>query len=210
MAFNTILFVGNSLTRHPPSVPLNWPNNWGMAATQEQLDYAHWLVRFIGNLQGTTPSMSIISSDLNAMAPGIAAIVTATDPDLTIIQMGDNASLSDTQTDFDNAYDPIIDAVQANLKTVVVIGTWAAPGDDGNRNNYIFNVAATQGGVPFVNIYDLHTFGAEAAFVSDDCEPDVCWHPGDRGMRLIAARIMTVMYPGWTPPPETQAARICC
>ena len=42
-----ILFVGNSITLHPPSEALGWYGNWGMAATSAENDYVHKLMTYL-------------------------------------------------------------------------------------------------------------------------------------------------------------------
>ena len=45
-----VLFLGNSITRHPPLASIGWNNDWGMAASAREKDYAHVLASALGEL----------------------------------------------------------------------------------------------------------------------------------------------------------------
>lgn len=42
-----IMFVGNSITRHGKAPQIGWNNDWGMAASAKEKDYAHILIKKI-------------------------------------------------------------------------------------------------------------------------------------------------------------------
>ena len=42
-----VLFLGNSMTRHGPAPKIGWTNDWGMAASAREKDYAHLVARGI-------------------------------------------------------------------------------------------------------------------------------------------------------------------
>jgi alpha-galactosidase len=44
-----IVFLGNSITLHGPSEAIGWTGNWGMAASSEEKDYVHLMVKALSN-----------------------------------------------------------------------------------------------------------------------------------------------------------------
>ena len=42
-----VLYLGHSMTRHGPSQKIGWTNDWGMAASAREKDYAHLVARGI-------------------------------------------------------------------------------------------------------------------------------------------------------------------
>ena len=40
-----VLYLGHSMTRHGPSQKIGWTNDWGMAASAREKDYAHLVAR---------------------------------------------------------------------------------------------------------------------------------------------------------------------
>ena len=46
-----IMFVGNSITLHGVKEDIGWHNSWGMAASSEENDYVHRIVKQLENLE---------------------------------------------------------------------------------------------------------------------------------------------------------------
>lgn len=179
-----IAFVGNSLTMHPPYPEKEWAGYWGMAASQPDRDYVHRVQLAIAARQGVVPEIMVLRHDIPWSPDGIYTAVAQFDPDLTIVQMGDNATDDLTTAAWDLAYNTIVPAVSGR---VIILGVWRP----NHQRDDIIDTIAQHYGATFLPLSDLHDAAAEAA---PPCHPDVCWHPGDAGMQRIADRIVDAIY----------------
>ncbi|MBN1555431.1 MAG: SGNH/GDSL hydrolase family protein [Phycisphaerae bacterium] len=198
-----VLIVGNSLTKHGPSTEkLGWPNNWGMAATAPQNDYAHQLYKKIRDVQkpaGREPELKIESMLAHAIKTRKELLEYK--PDFVVLQMGDN--LRPPRTNRKDFVDPFIRLVtalkQANPSAIIIIPSlW---GRDAERNDLVKQVAEETGSI-FVDLRPLskdpkNSAGSEGNFK----HPGVNWHPGNRGMKKIAEEIWTTTIQALNPPP---------
>ena len=53
-----VLFIGNSITKHEPKPEIGWYGCWGMAASAEERDYVHILMKKISSRNPETVFMS--------------------------------------------------------------------------------------------------------------------------------------------------------
>lgn len=182
-----ILFIGNSITQTKPDSAMGWSGNWGAAASQADRDYAHRLQLVIAARQGVIPEIKIIQTGGDLYPAGTLETVQEWRPDLIIFQIGDNAP------PVPGAWLEQYAALRAAAPQtkMIAIGVWA---NNDPRDEYI-KQAARNAGMIYVRISDLHTEDTEAwaQCTAEFCHAGLYWHPGDRGMALIAGRILTAI-----------------
>jgi len=122
MKANKILFLGNSITLHPPRDDggVYWPNNWGMAASEQSKDYVHLLGGKLNSATGNTLRIDPTDRPANYGDPvvtGDANVVNIADiferntnyqtsllqeqmnwkADIVVLQFGENLSVTNDQ-----------------------------------------------------------------------------------------------------------------
>jgi predicted esterase len=182
---NSVLVVGNSLTYHAPVPSLNWPGNWGMAATSESTDYVHRLLNRIAAQQGVIPTLQIHASGGGTLAGKLAQreILEGLHADLIIVQMGENDSQA-TVAGFQEPYDELIEILTtANPGSeFVCTGVWKSM----SKTPFI-RAVCTKYGLPFADVtsvwQDPANSGSSTGLWTD---AGVGWHPSDSGMEGYA------------------------
>ncbi len=187
-----ILFFGNSLTMHPPYPEKSWAGYWGMAATQPDRDYVHRLQLYITGRQGVVPEIKVIRSDLPWFPDSAGREVTRFDPDLVVVQMGNNATGAESVDQWRADFHLIAQGAQATGAMIIVVGLWDVAEDDPREVNARLMAEELQ--APFVPIRDMYSIDTSAQTDGPCPDAGVCWHPGDAGMSLIAWRIYNVLY----------------
>lgn len=187
-----ILFFGNSITMHPPSPIHDWAFQWGMAATQPDRDYVHRVQLGIAARQGIAPEIRTIRADIPWFPDGSGREITRFDPDLVIVQMGNNAEPTTPIETWRPLYQQIAQAATATGAYVIVVGLWDVAEDD--PREVIVQQMAGEINASFVAIRDI--FGPDTNGHADSAYTNsgVLWHPGDAGMALIAQRIYDALY----------------
>lgn len=188
-SYQRILCVGNSITLARPNESIGWHGLWGMAADQADQDWCHQLHSGLAAKQGFVPELAIISADVNRwetvepVALFRDITVQEYDPDLVVVQMGDNSS-PEPPYEFWRA-------IYAEARTwapdarYIAIGLWGQKVGD-VREDYIKR-AANESGMEYIYIRDLHTPESVASQYEHD---GVAWHPNSKGMKEIAGRIL--------------------
>ncbi len=181
---SSILFLGNSITLHPPSPDIGWTGNWGMAASAQANDYAHLLAAdFPGAAQ---TEVSITSFELSYRTfdiTSLAAMLQAR-PSVVVVEVGDNVTDS---LGFAPYYTALINYVSTTSGArVLCTNTWFGS----QTINAAIKSGCTGTNVQFVDLSDLSAdprnhAGSERTF----SDPAVAGHPGDAGMAQIAARL---------------------
>ena len=94
-----VIIYGNSIALHGPKADIGWTNNWGMAASAPEKDFAHLVVAGLEERRGSRADFRIrnlaglernYTADLTAV-PELAEDV-AWGPDYVVIAIGENVA----------------------------------------------------------------------------------------------------------------------
>jgi outer membrane protein assembly factor BamB len=190
---NKVLFLGNSITLHPPAEQIGWTGNWGMAASAAEKDYVHLLVARLKDVAGGEPQTLVKNlADFERQYATYDLAVGLRDAldfqaDVVIIALGENVPALATpaeQQAYRLAFVRLLNALrQNNRPTIFVRNTfWSEP-----VRNELMRQACLETGDAFVELKDLDKNEANFARSERDFQhAGVAGHPGDRGMRAIA------------------------
>jgi len=185
-----IFILGNSITLRPAEPSIGWHHTWGMAASAEDSDYVHLLikdihakqpsaivkVKFIAEFERRYRSYNFSNFDSVALFK----------PDLLIIRISENVNdQAAADSGFISYYDRMIKKIDPENKAIKVIvgGFWKKK----NVNKLIEEYAALNGYafIPNDHLSDDKTNMALGLFEN----AGVAKHPSDKGMRLIEESI---------------------
>lgn len=196
-AIRKILFLGNSITRHPPRAEIDWHDDWGMAATSADKDYVHLVTAEIARRTGKAPEVLVKNvaeferrySDYDVDAKLKDAF--AFDADLFVLAIGENVPdlKSDADADrFEAAVARILAGVRANHQPIIIVRGcfWPSEARDARLRK-----ASEAAGARFVEISPLGRDPSNAARSERSFKHEgVGSHPGDKGMKAIADAII--------------------
>jgi len=191
------LFLGNSITMHPPVPDEDWPGDCGMAASAPDKDYVHLLLaRFAEAAGGRTPDAIVENIADFERHHDTFDIPTAFTkhidfrPDVVILAIGENVpslTTDEAKMTFRDAVVELLIALKSSGSPEIIVRScfWPAPDRD-----EMLRRACTKVGGTFVEIGQLGTdksnfASAERMFKN----VDVGNHPGDKGMAAIAETI---------------------
>jgi hypothetical protein len=210
MKFEKILFLGNSITLHPPLVERKWTGNWGMAASALEKDYVHVLTKQIDEHTGGTLKLRLVDptkKDADGVVTlGDANVVNIADilerkyasydparlrsqialrPDVVVLQFGENV-----RTDsFDAAAltkclkKLVGDLKESSNPTIFVTSQIYGPNEALDRVKQQV-VAEDPGHRVFVDL---------SGFRKDPSNNGFLDHPNDQGMKFIADTLFKAM-----------------
>ncbi len=192
-----ILFLGNSITLHPPKVDIGWTNNFGMAASAQEKDYVHLLLkRFTDAAGGKAPEAQIRNiADFEreyATFPIAAKLKELAEfkADTVILCIAENVprlAAPAEQDRFKAAVKELLTFVKGSGSPAIYVrsGFWA----DGVKDGILKQVCGELGGT-FVDISRLGSDQKNYARSERKFSHDgVAGHPGDAGMAAIAEAI---------------------
>lgn len=174
-----IIFLGNSITLHPPAPTIGWYGNYGMAASAEQNDYVHLVSKKVGaefmafNLADWERGYSNYNYGELKKHEGWA--------DVVIIKLGEN--VTEMKSDFKSSLERLSKLLNCH-NTILVSTWWANP-----PLNESMRSIALENNFKWVQLpkhdetYNAVTFENSG----------VATHPGDKGMQLIADSILSVL-----------------
>lgn len=189
-----ILFLGNSVTLHGPAPAIGWHGDWGMAASRAENDYVHVCMR---RIRAQAPDAAWRIGQLadwerafwtDEEVLGDFAALRDWQPDVIFcVFLGANTPPETMQAhDFAEHYARMLRFFnpEGRAKVVVTDMFWANPEKDA-----AVRAAAEREGAALVPIGDLGATD-EMLALSEYEHRGVGGHPGDRGMRAIAERLL--------------------
>lgn len=191
-----LLFLGNSITRHGRAENLGWQGDWGMAASKEDNDYVHRLVRLLEN-EGKRVSFCVANlsewerSRDTSLLPRRYSQARAFGADIVIVRLGENARLTEDFSDFLSCYREMIGYFRTDGVRIVLTDLfWGYEPFD----CFVKELAA-ESGYAFAQLHDLGD-RSEMKAIGKFSHPGVAAHPGDNGMAEIAKRIYDAIAQG--------------
>jgi hypothetical protein len=185
---NRVLFLGNSITIHAPAPQIGWHGNWGMAASREEYDYVHTLMRRFRkiNPDAAHRAMNIADFERGFWEYDMSQLECARAffAELTIVRIGENVNASEASaSNFGLYYRRLLDFVVPTGKSALCVGSfWDSP------VNGQMKAAAAEFGCGYLDISCLGCDESNRAIGLFEHE-GVAAHPGDRGMGEIARLI---------------------
>ena len=188
-----VLFIGNSITRHGIKEDIGWYTDCGMAASSIDKDYVHQTVRMLeekyGKVQFCIAQRADWERDFsNPRALDYFKDAYEFDADIAIFRLGENARLAKPE-DIQVLADALVNAMKyltenRRAKLVVTDTFWR----NGGVNTAIEMACATMG-LESVKLGDLGDDDSMKALDKFE-HGGVRIHPGDKGMKAIADRIV--------------------
>jgi hypothetical protein len=196
-----ILFLGNSITMHPPKPDIGWTNNCGMAASALEKDYVHLLLqRFTAAAGGKAPQARI--ENIADFEREYATFPIATKvkelaefkADTVILCIAENVPKLATQAEqdrFKGAVTDLLALVKGKGNPAIYVRSSFWP--DGIKDGILKQVCTELGGT-FVDISRLASDPKNYARSERKFSHDgVAGHPGDAGMAAIAEAIWSAV-----------------
>lgn len=189
-AASRILIVGNSITRHGRLPSIGWNNDWGMAASAEDKDYVHLLMKkwegrkkryFLCVRQAACWEVMLNENKTELSEFAEARRFGA---ELIVFRLGENISTGIDREFFRRSLSEFIGYLNpGDGKVVYTTSFWKNPTVSG-----VVREAAEESGGAAVELEDLGELPEMKAYGLFGHD-GVCAHPGDRGMAAIAERI---------------------
>jgi hypothetical protein len=198
-----IVITGNSLTWHPPLANSDWNNNWGMAATSQEKDYAHQIYNLIARTQKEKPELVIENfQDRRIIDPAKHDKLASFKADLYIIEIGDN--LKDDESNEKTLglpYEQMLKTIKKTNPNALIFctSTWGCS----KNKDPLIRAACERQKVPYVRI-DIFIGDVKNRALGEGHfkHGGVNWHPGDRGMQKIADALWQTIQPVLLSVPE--------
>lgn len=190
-AAKRVLFLGNSITLHERKPEIGWNNNWGMAASAEDKDYVHLVVKGLRERYGdiTYNVTNVGVWELNYWEDGILENFQAAKDfhaDIVIFRFGENVQPESLKTHllFERLQAFMLYFAEGVKKVVVTDCFW-----EHEPVCKALQRIAEENGYDFVSLSDL---GYQDENMAIDLfeHKGVAMHPGDLGMQRIAERIL--------------------
>jgi hypothetical protein len=191
-----VLFLGNSITFHPPLASIGWSGSWGMAASAEEKDYVHLVTAQVAKATGAKPQ--VLVKNLADFERGYDKYDLAAElkkelefeADIVVIAIGENVpglTTNEAKAGYAAAYARLLAELQKHGRPAIFARSsfWADPVKD-----EIMKKAAAEAHATFVDIGALGRDEGNFARSERKIEhAGVAAHPGDTGMAAIADAI---------------------
>lgn len=187
-----VLFVGNSVTLHGPSESIGWYGDWGMAASAKDKDYVHLLEAHIKNKDENASFCICNAADFERSykdpeeAFGKFEDARTFGADVIIVKLGGNSPIEDFDaTLFKKSFDTLMAFVNKSGKAKIIVATEFVH----HPSEEALVAYAKESGYPLCYLSDIADHDEYKAIGLFE-HGGVAGHPGDRGMREIADRII--------------------
>ena len=187
---NKILFLGNSITLHEPKPEFGWTGNWGMAASEQEHDYVHALMRYIYSVQPKSEFKAFNIADFEKKYWeydfGLLARARSFGASTIIMRIGDNVDDSTVVSKkFEKYYKNLVNYFNpVGTNTVICTSCFW----DKLNTNQAIKAASSSLCHRFIDIHHLSR-NEENMAIEKFWHKGVCSHPSDTGMARIAALI---------------------
>jgi xylan 1,4-beta-xylosidase len=192
-----ILFIGDSITLHPPKASLQWTNFHGMAASAPEKDYVHLVLSDLRKAMPGTTIKELIPGGVGWVKGALTKLreLQGFHPNFVVVQLGEHELTDGRLPRLEKDYEGLLKGLLAFEGHPVVIGTglWNPQTDDAPYAGEIEQVETTMAhvardlGVFFVSVQDL---ARDPACYGYGKVRGVQWHPNDKGMQGYATRIV--------------------
>lgn len=200
-----LMTYGNSIHKHGPNESLGWSGNWGMAASSEDKDYVHQLIKLLGEKYGADNISWVIGDgqgsfesdtsnayegqDWTDYLKGVTECAEREKPDIVTIQYGENShpgetGYSGTEAGYRDAMISIVQMIKKGAPNALVLIT--TPFWGGGPKEKGAKAAAAKLNIPIANLAQFNTDENKALDGPDEWAGGVKIHPGDIGMENIA------------------------
>ena len=187
-----VLFVGNSVTLHGPSEAIGWFGDWGMAASAKEKDYVHLLEEYIKTKDANASFCICNAADWERCYKNpeetfaIFESARVFDADVIIVKLCGNSPHTDFDANlFKVNFEKLIAFFNPSDKAKIVVATEFVhhPAEE------TLIVYAKEKDLPLCYLSDIADHDEYKAIGLFE-HGGVAGHPGDRGMREIADRII--------------------
>lgn len=196
---DTILVLGNSITKHPVKNEIGWHSDYGMAASSESNDFCHQLQ---SDLQKRNPQIVVGPKNIAAweVNPKVSkdSLFGSLLPsaDVVIVRLGENVQ-EETVDNLDKNMDELLTYIEgkSNAKIIVTGMFWPNMKKEGKMR-----LAAAKHDVPFIALTQCcidENEALEGGYATDTIGKKyhfnpgfIGTHPNDKGMRAIADRLL--------------------
>lgn len=190
-----VLILGNSIVLSPPKDWLDWFGNWGMAASDIDLDFSHLLIgrlrQYYGAVDYQIVNVAPMEQYPDKYTDANLRDAARFNADIVVFRFGDNVTdTAEARAAFAALYDTLFAYVAPNAQMIVCSSSWySQPIVDAQMKE----ICAKHGG-RWVDISDMRRTVKYVAYSERVfAVAGVGTHPGDVGHAEIARRIYSAM-----------------
>lgn len=189
----SVLIIGNSITLHEAKPSIGWHGSWGMAASVQDSDFVHIIKSYFLNIDSSIhvefENIFQFETDFSTYDLTQLKHLKDLEPDLIICRLGENVNEKNAkQLDFDVYLESGLQYLKTeNTRVICTDSFWpkeviSSQIEDVCERNYY----------DFVSIASLYSDSTNMAYGLFE-NAGVARHPSDKGMRLIAERIIAAI-----------------